>query len=73
MSNPTETRTAPAAMTIAGFCRYASIGRTKAYELLASKVLVGRKAGNRTLIMKEEADRYLASLPEYEPRHPKAA
>ncbi len=68
-----EIRSAPAAMTISGFCRYASIGRTKAYELLASKQLVGRKARNRTLIMKEEADRYFASLLEYEPRHPKAA
>ncbi len=46
------------------FIRDYSIGRTKLYEELAAGRLKARKFGRRTLILRSDAERWAASLPE---------
>lgn len=46
------------------FCRAYGIGITKLYELLKARELRARKCGRRTLIARDEAERWFASLPE---------
>lgn len=53
----------PGAFSILDFCRWASIGRTAAYEELKSGRLAARKCGRRTIIPMSEAQRWLAALP----------
>lgn len=54
------------AMSVKEFCVWASIGRTAAYEEIARGRLCARKAGRRTLITINEAQRWLNSLPTHE-------
>jgi excisionase family DNA binding protein len=49
------------------FCREYNLGTTKLYELLKDGELKARKCGRRTLIAREEAERWFASLPVLEP------
>lgn len=51
------------AMTILNFCKWASIGRTAAYEEINRGRLKVRKCGRRTLVPTEEAVAWLKSLP----------
>jgi hypothetical protein len=51
------------AMTVAQFCRWASIGRTKFYEELNSQRLMARKLGAKTIILRDDAEKWLRSLP----------
>ena len=53
----------PRAFSVAGFCKTYAIGRTFMYEEIAKGRLRTRKAGRRTLILKDDADSWLASLP----------
>jgi len=50
------------------FCRDHGIGRTKAYEEIAAGRLKARKVGVRTIILAEDAQAWLDSLPELSPK-----
>jgi excisionase family DNA binding protein len=54
----------PRAFSIPEFCRRYGIGRTNAYQEIATGRLRALKAGRRTLITHEAAEAWLASLPE---------
>lgn len=54
---------ADGAFTIDEFCRRYGIGRTAFYAEVNSNRLVPKKRGTRTLIPREEARRWLSSLP----------
>jgi hypothetical protein len=50
------------ALSIAGFCAYASVGRTTAFEEIKVGRLIARKRGRSTVILIEDADAWLQSL-----------
>ncbi|MEQ1707796.1 MAG: hypothetical protein ABL864_05645 [Terricaulis sp.] len=54
-------------LTIQEFCSRYGCGRTRAYALLADKKVGGRRFGNRTLIERESAEAWAASLPKWAP------
>ena len=54
----------PRAFSIPEFCGRYGIGRTNAYQEIAAGRLRAVKAGRRTLIPQEDAEAWLASLPE---------
>ncbi len=51
------------AFTVKEFCKSYAIGRTTAYEEIKSGRLQSRKVGRRTLILRIDADNWLADLP----------
>jgi hypothetical protein len=51
------------AFDIAEFCRRYGLGRTRAYEEIASGRLRVRKCGRKTLIALDDAEQWLANLP----------
>ena len=51
------------ALTVAGFCRDYGISRSKAFEEIKSGRLQARKVGSRTLIGREDAQLWFATLP----------
>jgi len=51
------------AYTPAETCQALRIGRTKFYELLSDGQLKAVALGGRTLVLREELDRFVASLP----------
>ena len=51
------------ALTIAEFCARYGLGRTAAYEEINDGRLEARKRGNRTLIPRTAARRWLENLP----------
>lgn len=54
---------APAAMDINEFCRWACIGKTKAYaEIKAGRLLV-RKIGAKTVVLRSDGEAWLHALP----------
>ena len=53
---------------IAQVCAALAIGRTSVYRLLSSKQLRSVKIGRRTIVLAQDLDRYLASLPAVEPK-----
>jgi len=53
----------PELLTIPEFCAWARIGRTKAYEEIASGALRALKIGRRTVIKADDADTWLARQP----------
>lgn len=50
------------AMSISDFSKLFSIGRTKVYEEIRTGRLKAKKHGRRTLILMDEAQRWLRSL-----------
>ena len=54
------------AYSIDEFCEKAGIGRSFAYQEIRAGKLKARKAGRRTLILHDEAEQYLMSLPSIE-------
>ena len=50
-------------MTIDDAVTYCGIGRTKLYALVKEGKLSPKKAGRRTLILTEELEAYIRSLP----------
>lgn len=50
------------------FCQIAGIGRTKAYEEINAGRLKARKSGVRTIILAEDAEAWLNSLPALSPK-----
>ena len=53
----------PLAITINDAKPYCGIGCSKIYELIREGKLTPRKAGARTLLLTEELDNYVLSLP----------
>jgi excisionase family DNA binding protein len=51
------------ALTIAGFCHIYNIGRTHLYEEIKSGRLAARKSGKRSLILRDDAERWARALP----------
>ena len=51
------------ALTVSEFCETYSIGRTFLYEQLKAGRLSAVKAGKKTLILRDEAERWARSLP----------
>ena len=51
------------AMTVPEFCRWARIGRTKLYAEVKAGRLTLRKAGSKTLILCNDGEAWLRSLP----------
>ena len=45
------------------------VRRTKLYELIRAGDLPARKIGRRTIIFKEDVDRFLSSLPKLSEKH----
>lgn len=56
------------AYTVNEFLAEFGVGRTRFYELVNSGALKARKNGTRTIVLAADAQAYLDSLPEYEPR-----
>jgi excisionase family DNA binding protein len=51
------------ALSIKQFCQSANIGQTKTYELIAEGKLKSRKVGRHRIILHEDAQEFLQSLP----------
>lgn len=51
-------------LTINEACSYVRVSRSRLYELLSEGRIVARKLGHRTLVPREELDRFLDALPE---------
>ncbi len=51
------------AVTIADATKIAGLGRSTLYKLIDGGKIIPRKAGRRTLILVDDLDRYLKSLP----------
>lgn len=63
----TTTEVAPisrGALSINQFCEWASIQRTKYYELVAAKEITPRKIGGKPVILMRDAEVWLNGLPE---------
>ncbi len=54
---------ASSALTVNAFCAAYGIGRTRTYEEIASGRLRARKVGNRTLILRSDAQAWASALP----------
>lgn len=68
MSNRTPfNATAARAFGIQAFCRQYGVGRTKVYQEIKAGKLKAKKAGKRTLIQEDEAERWANELPELRP------
>ncbi|WP_188910935.1 helix-turn-helix domain-containing protein [Salinarimonas ramus] len=60
----TSTRNvAPLGLGVSDAARAAGVGRTAVYEALKSGALVARKLGRRTIILIDDLNAWLASLP----------
>jgi excisionase family DNA binding protein len=65
MSNRISLNAVPArAFSIQAFCRQYGVGRTKVYQEIKAGKLKAKKAGKRTLIQGDEAERWARELPE---------
>jgi hypothetical protein len=53
----------PAAMDMNRFCRWASVGRTKAYDEIKAGRLRVRKIGSKTVVLLSDAEQWLQALP----------
>lgn len=53
----------PIALTIPDAVAFAGLGRSTIYRLFEQGVLTPRKAGRRTLILREELEDYIRNLP----------
>lgn len=51
------------AFTIPEACEFSGLGRSSLYRLFEQGVLTPRKAGRRTLILREELEAYIRGLP----------
>jgi excisionase family DNA binding protein len=56
------------AFTIDGFCTRFNQGRTRVYAMIKSGELRAVKAGGKTLILHEDADKWVRNLPELHAR-----
>jgi len=51
------------ALSIREACQLSSLGRTKLYELMSSNVIPAYKVGRRRLVLRDELQQALKSLP----------
>ena len=51
------------ALSVKEACKYSSIGRTTLYKLLKNGLITARKCGRRTIVLRDELDAALKSLP----------
>lgn len=58
-----ENDTQKFAHSIAEFARLSGVGRSFLYEQIKAGLLPVRKAGRRTLILRDEGEAWLANLP----------
>lgn len=63
MDHQESPATQSGAFSVNEFCFWAGIGRTAAYAEMKAGRLSARKFGRRTIIIKNEAERWLAALP----------
>lgn len=56
------------AFTVDEFCKTYRVGRTKAYAEIAAKRLNAVKVGHKTVIRADDAEAWLASLPNLQGR-----
>lgn len=56
-------RTSNGVFSVNDFCHWAGIGRTAAYSEMKAGRLLAKKFGRRTIIPRNEAERWLAALP----------
>jgi hypothetical protein len=56
------------AHSIAQLVEVSGLGRSFIYEEIKAGRLVARKAGRRTLVLHEDAERWLGSLPTHQPQ-----
>jgi excisionase family DNA binding protein len=54
----------PYSLTITEACKRYGIGRSRLYELIATKQIAAKKLGARTLVLAESIEGYLAALPD---------
>jgi hypothetical protein len=57
-------------LSISRFCTYASVGRTTAFAEIKADRLIAHKRGRSTIILIEDADAWLQSLPRVRPSTP---
>ncbi|HEV2561091.1 MAG TPA: helix-turn-helix domain-containing protein [Rhizomicrobium sp.] len=57
------TETANGAYTLSGFCKAFGVGRTFLYREIKAGRLSASKAGSKTLILRNEADKWARALP----------
>jgi hypothetical protein len=63
MSEATANEIGFGAMSVPEFARFARIGESSAWKAIRERRLAARKLGRRTVILKEDAESYLNSLP----------
>ena len=51
------------ALSVHEACQAMRIGRTKLYALIKAKIIPARKIGTKTVILRDDVDKYLTSLP----------
>jgi excisionase family DNA binding protein len=51
------------ALSVEEACKLSSLGRTTFYKLMKSGLITARKCGNRTIILWDELEQALKSLP----------
>jgi excisionase family DNA binding protein len=56
------------AFTVAEACRIARVGRTALYQAISSGALTARKRGRKTLLLPADLQKWIQSLPTFEPR-----
>jgi excisionase family DNA binding protein len=61
------------ALSIAELVEVSGLGRSFIYEEIKAGHLVARKAGRRTLILHEDAESWLTSLPTHQPERAQQA
>lgn len=60
---PSQVRDDFGAFSIEQLCKWSSIGRSTIYEEIRDGRLQVRKVGRRTIVLREDAERWLSSLP----------
>jgi hypothetical protein len=55
-----------AAFSILEFCAWAGVGRSSAYQQLRDGKLRAKKIGKRTVVLRADAEHWLAELPVFE-------
>jgi hypothetical protein len=63
MSVPNFSTDQPGAMSVDEFCRWACVGKTKAYAEAKAGRLQMRKIGSKTVVLRSDGERWLSSLP----------
>lgn len=60
---PNQIQDNSGAFSIEQLCQWSSVGRSTIYEEIREGRLQIRKVGRRTIVLREDAERWLSSLP----------